>query len=64
MKSLSSYLNHVRKQKEEVKLIHAVIVSSLLTGLFAGVYLYLVRGMTPPTPEILKTEQVIYQSKS
>lgn len=62
MKRVKSYINYVKGETENVKLIHAVVVSSVLTGLFAGIYLYLVRGITPPTPEILKTEEVIYQS--
>lgn len=64
MRSVKNYLKHVRSQSESVKLMHAVIVSSILTGLFAGVYLYLVRDMRPPTPEILKSEEVIYQAEN
>jgi hypothetical protein len=62
MKTVKSYIKYVKNETENVKLIHAVVVSSILTGVFAGIYLYLVRGITPPAPAMLKTEQVIYQS--
>ncbi len=64
MRSVKNYLKHVRSQSENVKLMHAVIVSSILTGIFAGVYLYLVRDMRPPTPDILISEPVIYQAEN
>lgn len=62
MKSVKKYLNHVRAQSEHTKLVHAIIVASILTLLFAAVYLYFMRGITPPTPEILKVEQVSYEA--
>lgn len=64
VKKVKSYINHVRAQSEHTKLTHAVIVASICTGLFAAIYLYFVRGITPPTPEILKVEQVVYEAKN
>ena len=64
MKSIKKYINHVREQSEHTKLTHAIIVASACTGIFAAIYLYFVRGITPPTPEILKVEQVVYESKN
>ena len=64
MKSVKKYLNHVRAQNEHTKLIHAIIVASICTVLFATIYLYFVRGVTPPTPEILKVEEVSYEAKN
>jgi hypothetical protein len=62
MKSLTKYIHHVRGQSENTKLTHAVVFASVCTGIFAAIYLYFVRGVTPPTPEMLKTEQVIYKA--
>ncbi len=64
MKSIKKYINHVRSQSEHTKLTHAIVVASVCTGIFAAIYLYFVRGITPPTPEILKVEQVVYESKN
>jgi hypothetical protein len=64
MKSFNKYIEHVRKQSEHTKLTHAVVVASICTGVFSAIYLYFVRGVTPPTPEILKIEQVVYEAKS
>ena len=52
MSYIKSYLDHTRRQNEDVKNIHAVLLASVLTGFFVVVYLFLVRGVTPPTPDI------------
>ena len=52
MSYIKSYLAHTRRQNEDVKNIHAVLLASVLTGFFIVIYLFLVRGVTPPTPDI------------
>ena len=52
MSYINSYLAHTRRQNEDVKNIHAVLLASVLTGFFIVIYLFLVRGVTPPTPDI------------
>jgi hypothetical protein len=64
MKSFKKYIKHVRGQSEHAKLTHAVVFASICTGIFAAIYLYFVRGITPPTPDVLKIEQVVYESNN
>ncbi len=52
MSYIKSYLAHTRRQNEDIKNIHAVLLASVLTGFFIVIYLFLVRGVTPPTPDI------------
>ena len=62
MSYIKSYHNYTKKQSSEVKNIHSVLIASILTGIFIVVYLYLVRGITPPTPEI--NPEKVYENKS
>ena len=52
MSYIKSYLDHTRRQNEDIKNIHAVLLASVLTGFFIVIYLFLVRSVTPPTPDI------------
>ena len=52
MSYIKSYLAHTKRQNEDIKNIHAVLLASVLTGFFIVIYLFLVRGVTPPTPDI------------
>lgn len=61
MSYIKSYHNYAKKQSSEVKNIHSVLIASILTGIFIVVYLYLVRGITPPTPEI--NPEKVYENK-
>ena len=62
MKIFIKYISHLRKQNENVKIIHAVIFSSILTGIFSGVYLYFVRGINP-TENYITKEEILYKSE-
>ena len=60
---IRNYISHVKKQDEQIKMIHSVFVAGLLTGLFAGIYLYLVRGVSPDVNVIVGKEEVVYNSE-
>ena len=63
MSYIKSYTKYIKSQSEEVKNIHSVFIASLLTGVFAVVYLYVVRGIAPPTPSINITKEYTYTSQ-
>ena len=54
MSILSSYINHVKRQNEQVKLFHGALWAGVFTGLFATVYLYVIYDITPPVPGNLR----------
>ena len=64
MSYIKSYLDHTRRQNEDIKNIHAVLLASVLTGFFIVIYLFLVRGVTPPHPEISITSNRTYTNNS
>jgi hypothetical protein len=49
-KGLNAYLGYLREESEEMQNLHSVLIASILTGIFIAVYLYLVRGISPPLP--------------
>jgi hypothetical protein len=63
LKTFKKYINSVKNSGEHTKMMHAIVVASICTGIFAGFYLYLVRGVTPPTPDISLQNNTSYEAR-
>jgi inner membrane protein involved in colicin E2 resistance len=45
--SYKKYILYLRSSSEEVRFLHAIVVSSIATGFFIAIYLFIVRGADP-----------------
>ena len=64
MSHIKSYLKYIKEQDDNVKSIHAVVVATFLTFIFATVYLYLVRGIAPPVSKDILSKERVYNSNN
>ncbi len=63
IKTFGKYINSVKNSGEQAKVVHGIVVASICTGIFAGFYLYLVRGVTPPAPDISLQNSTSYEAR-